>query len=391
MKRMKTGSKKIITWLSLAVMPLVAHGERFFNVWEASYGLGTPGPTASWLNYKGTIGPGVAMHNAKLTIGHQYQDSDFGKARKGLYYPVVGFSISYLDYTHCHLTGKGALGDNRTSFGRFVALSWHHSQYYLKGERFSLRTSWDLGVAYNFMHHDEELPNVIFPMGGHLQVYLDMAMLAGFDNPLAEWSIGPHFIHMSNSNTHEPNSGANNLGVTLSMRPHWHDSSSGERSSRLVSDGIFPTGWHRRWYWDVMADLGFTRKEQHPANLYGQTTLAVSALWQYNPQSAIGAGLEGAYLPGGDRTGRATYAGLSFVHTTWIRNWSLHGQLGCYLNGKHPKMWDRTSRFYERLGLRYHPCKPQEGRIMSPYIGLYSKGDGFIAQQLEISVGCCLF
>lgn len=374
---------KIVMLLCLAAMPLSAHGERFFSIWEASYGLGTPGPTASWLNYKSTIGPGVAMHNAKLTIGHQYQAGDFGEARKGLYYPVVGFSVSYLDYTHCHLTGKGSLGDNRTDFGRFLALSWHHSQNYLTNGDFSLRTSFDMGFAYNFRHHDETMPNLLFPMGGHLQFFVDMAMLAGFDAPYAQWSIGPHFIHMSNSNTHEPNSGVNNLGVTLSVRPHGREALPSYRSAGV--------DWHRRWYWDVMADMGFTRVEEHPLNLYGQGTLALSALWQYNLQTAIGAGLEVSYLPAGDRTGRTTYAGLSFVHTTWIRNWSIHSQAGIYLNGKHPKMWDRTSRVYERIGLRYHPFRPQAGRKVSPYIGFFTKGDGFIAQQLELSVGCCVF
>lgn len=374
---------KIIMLLYLAAMPLAARGERFFNTWEASYGIGTPGPTASWLNYTSEIGAGVAMHNAKLTFGHQYHAGDFGEARKGLDYPVVGFSVSYLDYTHCHLTGKHSYRDWQSSFGRFLALSWHHSQNYLTSGSFSLRTSWDLGFAYNFNHHDEELPNLLFPMGGHLQVFIDMAMLAGVSTTHAAWSIGPHFIHASNSNTHEPNSGANNLGVTMSVRPLSPTSVTSRRSPG--------TDWHRRWYYDLMADLGFTRVEMHPQNLYGQGTLAASALWQYNPQSAMGAGLEVSYLPAGDRTGRTTYTGLSFVHTTWIRNWSLHGQVGCYLNARHPKMWDRMSRFYDRFGLRYHPFRPQAGQKVTPYIGLFSKGDGFIAQQLELSLGCCVF
>ena len=79
---MKKRCKFIVLLCLMAMLPLAAHGERFFNTWEASYVLGTPGPTASWLNYKSTIGPGVAMHNAKLTIGPSiengfYYDIDF--------------------------------------------------------------------------------------------------------------------------------------------------------------------------------------------------------------------------------------------------------------------------------------------------------------------------
>lgn len=386
---------KFIVLLCLAVMPLVAHAERFFDTYEVSYGLGTPGPTASWLNYKGDIGPGVAMHNAKLSIGHQYGKEDFGEARKGLYYPTVGFSLSYLDYTHCHLTGKNIYSDAHYDFGRFLALSWHQSQYYLANKNIRLRTTWDLGFAYTFNHHDESMPNVIFPMGGRVMVFIDMAVLAGFQTSHAEWSIGPHFIHMSNSNTHEPNSGANNLGVTLSVKPVGQKSVN-SAVQRWTHDNTLPeqshgNSWNHRWYLDATATMGLTRVESHPENLYGQPSVSLSALWQYNPQSAIGVGIEASYLPVGDRTGRKTYTGLSFVHTTWIRNWSLHGQAGCYLNGKHPKMWDRTSRFYERFGFRYHPFRQQAGRKLSPYVGMFSKGDGFIAQQLELSVGCCVF
>lgn len=380
---------KIILLLCLAVMPLAVRAERFFNVWEASYGLGTPGPTASWLNYTSEIGPGVAMHNAKLTIGHQYRAGDFGEVRKGLYYPVVGFSLSYLDYTHCHLTGKNNYRDWRYNFGRFLALSWHHSQYYLAKDNFRLKTSWDMGLAYAFNHNDAELPHLLFPMGGRIMVYIDMAVMAGFQTPHAEWSLGPHFIHMSNSNTHEPNSGANNLGISLNVKPTFH-SNRGDKQSLLPERAIGST-WSKRWYLDAMTSFGITRVEDNPEKQYLQTTLALSALWQYNPQSAIGAGIEASYLPVGDRNGRTTYTGLSFVHTTWIRNWALHGQVGCYLNGKHPKMGYGTSRIYERFGFRYHPFRPQADRKLSPYFAIYSKGDGFIAQELELCVGCCVF
>lgn len=367
------------------LLPLTVRGERFFNVWEASYGLGTPGPTASWLNYTSEIGPGVAMHNTKLTIGHQYQAEDFGEARKGLYYPTIGFSLSYLDYTHCHLTGKHNYSDWRYDFGRFLALSWHHSQYYLAKDDFRLKTSWDMGFAYAFHHHDENLPNLLFPMGGRMMVYIEMGVQAGFQTSCTEWSIGPHFIHMSNSNTHEPNSGANNLGVNLSIKPACH------KTHDVLPQQAAGTNWSRRWYLDAMYSLGLTRTDTEPETLYQQSTIALSALWQYNQQSAIGAGLEATYLPIGDRNGRKTYAGLSFVHTTWIRNWALHGQVGCYLNGKHPKMGYETSRIYERFGFRYHPYQPKAGRKFSPYIAIYSKGDGFIAQELELCIGSCVF
>mgnify|MGYP003337564170 CR=1 FL=1 len=179
--------------LLLFLLPTLVRAERFFNTWEASVGVGTPGFTASWINYLSEVGPGVAMYNAKLSIGHQYGAQDFGPARKGFYYPVVGFSLNYLDYSHCQLTGKHNYSDHRYDFGRLLALSWHHSQNYLATEKFRLRTSWDMGIAYSFNHYKKELPNLLLPIGGRVMMFLDMALLAGFQTSRYEWSIGPHF------------------------------------------------------------------------------------------------------------------------------------------------------------------------------------------------------
>ena len=392
---------KTIVLLCLLAMPLTAHGERFFNVWETSYGWGTPGPTASWLDYISEIGPGVALHNAKLTIGHQYDSQDFGDARQGFYYPVMGFSLSYQDYTHCHLSGKFNYTGEHYNWGRFLALSWHHSQYYVASGKFRLRTLWDMGFAYNFNHHDESLPNILMPMGGHLQIYLEMGLLASIQTRRYEWSIGPHFIHNSNSNTNEPNSGINNLGVTLSVR-QGAGSLSSSRSFDASKSRDFETSMprslegstartHPRFYLDLMGGLGYTRVEMYPQNLYGQFNFCGAALWQYNPHSAIGLGYDASYLPRGDRDDRQFYQGLSFVHTLWMRQWAIQGQVGAYLGPRHPIMWKDYSRVYERLALRYHFVRPTRDHKLSPYISFGVKGDGFVAQQLETSIGVCVF
>ena len=101
-----------------------------------------------------------------------------------------------------------------------------------------------------------------------------------------------------------------------------------------------------------------------------QITMMADAMYKIDPNNGIGVGLDYYHNDNPDRTDRKDYIGA-----------------GIYLNGKRPIKYKGTARIYENVGYKYVMFRH---KTISPYIGFYTKGNGFEAEQMSFALGCTI-
>jgi hypothetical protein len=377
-------------------------GTRLLNFYELNYEAGTP--------IRSTATMKAMTHQAytsgiTCTVGHQYTADDFGPVTGRRYYPTVGLTMVYSNFSRVKMVpGPKEQQAVVADYGHFIALAPSFTHYHHIDGTWRLKTVVENGVGYAFHPYDPK-HNPYSTIGGHFQIYFSYGIFTGRQLGNLEFSVGPQFTHYSNSGTYRPNRGINNAG--LSLRFKQADCPYIPRSNPALEEEEFLP----YIYFSANINGGFhTYKEEellyylkHPGASYTKSPtvygdLNLSADFMYRPKSYMGygVGLDFFYRDGYDmlreyytaiqsaqalKHVQRLYLGLALKHETYIRNFAIEINVGTYLNDKHLLNVDNFTRIYERIGLRYYMG---DGRIR-PYVGYFIKGNKFTAEQFE----CC--
>lgn len=378
--------------------------QRKLNFFEINYEAGTPIRSTASMK---SLTQQAYTSGISFTVGHQYMPEEYGPVTGRRYYPTLGLTVVYSNFSRVKMV-PGVKEKNAviSDYGHFVAISPSFTHYHNIDGTWRLKTIVENGLGYAFHPYNYD-KNPYSSIGGHFQIYFSYGIFTGRQLGKTEFSVGPQFTHYSNSGTYRPNRGINN--VALSMRIKQADRPYIPRSNPALAEQEFLP----YVYFTCNFNGGFhTYKEEemlfhlkHPGEVYRQSPtvygdLNVSTDFMYRPKSymAVGAGLDFFYRGGYDllheyytainseqalRHVQRLYLGLGLKHETYIGNFAIEINVGAYLNDKHLVNIDNYTRLYERIGLRYYIG---EGRVR-PYVGYFIKGNVFTAEQFEFCFG----
>ena len=108
-------------------------------------------------------------------------------------------------------------------------------------------------------------------------------------------------------------------------------------------------------------------------------------MYKIDPNDGIGVGFDFYHNDSPDRTNRKNYVGAGIKYDRWFGPFVIHVQIGSYLNGKRPIKYKGTARIYENFGYKFVLFRQKR---VSPYLGIYTKGNGFEAEQMSFAMGC---
>lgn len=369
---------------------------RLINYWEVSLLGGTPiGANAvNGLGLKDRM-----TYGFQIGFGHQFNKDEYGYARPGRRLPSIGLSLTYLDASNINQVYKFEDGhiEDGYNYGRFLSLAFSIGKTYAEwgGGRWRLRSHLESGFAYAFNPWGENNKQKIGKVGGHLQASFSYGLFVTRSWGHNEVCIGPQFLHMSNSNTTDPNSGINNVSLTLKYRNNAYNTPP--RASKTLSlqdkDMWYELNEHR-WIWIFMNSIGWRSFKEPYNKTYLQYNVAVDLLYRTNSHTANGIGIDLFHSPEPDNHNVKNWWGLFLMREVYYPTpigkgmFAISGGIGIYLNGKHEANWSGSSRIYERVGLKYYPRDVRSKQ--SPFIGFYIKGNGFEAEQLELTYGWTL-
>ncbi len=375
------------------------------NFIELTYEGGTP--LKSTATMKQMMQQGYTS-SVVLTWGHQYTEEDFGTITGRRYYPSVGVSVAYSNYSRVRMVPTHP-GDNHpiSDFGHFVAVAPSFTHYHQVDGNWRLKSVVENGVAYAF-HPYNRVSNPNSSIGGHFQIYFSYGIFSCLRWGDYEVSAGPQFTHYSNSGTYRPNNGVNNVAVSLRLkRATLHDI---PESDPLKPENQFQPylflAFNINGGFHTFKESEALYRERHPEEpylksptVYGDLNLSTDLMYRPKSYMSYGVGVDFFYR-GGYEVQRdyyetlqnrdalshlqRLYLGLALKHETYIRNFAIQINVGCYLNDQHLVSLGSFTRIYERIGLRYYFNSEEWVR---PYIGYYIKGNLFTAEQFEGCVG----
>ncbi len=391
-------------WVLCTALPSIAqqHENNFF---EVSYAGGAPLKTTSGMK---EMMQQAYTSSFQLTIGHQYTAEEYGPTSISHYYPAVGLSFIYSDFSHVKMRPNHPHGEMMPSsdYGHFFALALSFTRYLHSSGSFRLKTLIENGAAYALDPYDYRR-NPFSSIGGHFQIYFNYDLFACYNSGKNEISIGPQFTHYSNSGTCRPNNGVNNL--SLAIRFKQGDYSEIPRSNPLAQAVAFQP----YFYWGFHIDGGIhTYKEEallrqmkHPekkteeknVSIYGDLNVSADVMYRTASYQGLGIGLDlfhgdgysllkryySAVNPQMVHRIKRTYLGIALKNESYIKNFAINIHVGAYLNSKHLKSDNSFTRIYERIGMKYYWGK---GRTR-PYVGYFIKGNLFTAEQFELCYG----
>ncbi len=360
-----------------------------FDQWEVLYTAGSPWGTSEWRSVDNTVYTGKFTHMMQLSMLHQFRGNSYGAATAGYRYPAMGVYLQWLDFSHLRMRGKEPKvpADRHWSYGQIASFGFVlHQTCWVHG-RWSGHIKMQDGAAYVFDPVYEKYGSeVVSTMAKPWQFLLGAGWY--FDYAMSDRSVlsfGPQFTHMSNSGLDTYNTGINNFSLSVAYRyqarPHTTQPPVCRTTDALVErDG---TVFRPHLYGSVMAGLGgvFFEYSEHSN---GQLTMMADLMYRLRPSHGLGMGIDYYHCSQPDRCGRTDYVGMGVKYDHWWGGFVLHVQGGIYLNDRRPIKWKGLSRFYENIGYKYVFRRTQS---VSPYIGAYSKGNGFNAEQLCFAVG----
>jgi len=375
------------------------------NFFEASYAGGSPLKTTSSMK---EMMQQAYTSTFQITFGHQYSAEDYGPTSISHYYPSVGLSLVYSDFSHVRMSPHHLHEEKipDSDFGRFFALAISFTRYFHCFENFRLKSVIENGAAYALDPYDHH-HNPYSSIGGHFQIYFNYGLFACFPFGKNEISFGPQFSHYSNSGTYRPNHGVNN--ISLSLRFKQADNEEIPRSNPLAQSRQFQP----HFYWGIQVNGGIhTYKEElllqqindpeesspkKDISFYGDLNLSTDFMYRTTSYQGLGIGLDFFYGGGYSLLKRyyalvtprvvhrikRSYLGLAFKNESYIKNFAINIHVGVYLNSKHLKGVNSFTRIYERIGMKYYWGKGS----LRPYVGYFIKGNLFTAEQFELCYG----
>lgn len=355
---------------------------RLINEWEVSYGAGSPFGATEWRALKNSEFTQKFSQMWQVNVCHQFTADEYGAAPVDYYYPSIGAYVQWLDYSHLRMRGKEpAFPPTKTAdYGQIVSFGWTLHQYCWSQGPWRAHLNLENGAAYVF--------DPTYEVGNWVTLSKPWQILVGFgfflDHDCAggEWSVGPQFTHLSNSGLGAYNTGINNFSLCLRYRHKDLRETQRCRPKQALTnrDG---TRFSPHLYGSVMLGAGgvFFEYDYEP-NL--QYNVMADVMYRLNPNNGLGLGLDYWHNEVADRTGRREYVGLAVKYDHWFGPLVVHLQGGAYLNDRRPIKWKDESRIYEHIGFKYVLFRT---RPISPYVGIYTKGNGFDAEQMTFGVG----
>lgn len=357
-----------------------------FDQYEVLYTAGSPWGTSEWRNVDNTIYYSKFTQMLQLSMLHQFKGRELGAATAGYRYPAMGIYLQWLDYSQLRMRDKNHLSD-KYSYGHIASFGFVlHQTCWING-RWSGHIKMQDGAAYVFHPvYKSEGGNTIATMAKPWQFLLGVGWY--FDYAVGNKSVlsfGPQFTHMSNSGLDTYNTGINNFSLSVAYR---HQSNNrppvcSEANALREKDGSL---FHKHLYGSVLAGLSgvYYEYSQRPN---GQLTMMADLMYRLSPTHGLGLGLDYYHCSQPDRCGRTDYVGAGVKYDHWWGGFVLHVHGGVYLNDRRPIKWKGMSRFYENIGYKYVFCRTHP---IAPYLGVYTKGNGFNAEQMSFAVGCIL-
>lgn len=373
--------------LLLCSAPIVSTAQEaqkrwFFNQWEVSYGAGSPFGTTEWRNIKTTRFTQKFSQMWQVNISHQFTAENYGAASAGYRYPAIGAYVQWLDYSHLRIEGKGGKisSDRKYDYGQIVSVGWTLHQYCWTHGKWRGHINLENGAAYVF--DPVYTSDLVATLAKPWQILVGVGWYFDRECPGGEIAIGPQFTHISNSALASFNSGINNFSLSIRYRhKSLREIQRCPANQALINrDG---TRFDSHFYGSFMAGLGGVYFESHK-HACPQLTVMADLMYRLSPTHGLGLGIDYYHSTEPDRTEVNNYVGAGIKYDHWWGPFVLHLQIGMYLNGKRPITWKGETRFYETIGVKYVLSR---NRRLSPYAGIYTKGNDFNAEQMAFSVG----
>ncbi|MBP5679610.1 MAG: acyloxyacyl hydrolase [Bacteroidales bacterium] len=361
----------------------------FFDQYEVLYTAGSPLGTSEWRNIDNTVYTNLFTQMVQVSALHQFKGRELGAATAGYRYPAIGFYLQWLDYSHLRMHGKEPLvpASKKYSYGHIASAGLVLHQTCWTNGPWSGHIKMQDGAAYVFDPVYEKYgKEVIATMAKPWQFLLGVGWY--FDREVGQHgvlSFGPQFTHMSNSGLGEYNTGINNFTFSLAYRYQVHRNQPicAPEEALLEKDG---STFRPHLYYSCMAGLGGVFFE-YSQKANGQLTAMADVMYRLSPTHGLGMGIDYYHCAQPDRCHRTDYVGMGVKYDHWWGGFVFHVQGGVYLNDRRPIKWKGMSRFYENIGYKYVFCRTRQ---VAPYIGVYTKGNGFNAEQMAFSLGCML-
>lgn len=358
---------------------------RFFDEWEVLYTAGSPWGTSEWRNVKNTVYTQKFTQMWQLSLCHQLKGREMGAVTSGYLYPSIGMYAQWLDFSHLKMRGREPYisADRHYTYGPIASAGFVMHQNCWMRDLWSGHLKVQVGAAYVF--HPVYTSDGVATMAAPWQFLLGLGWY--FDRVVSRdgnrvISFGPQFTHMSNSGLAAYNTGINNFSISVAFRhraPRNTLACKAEDALREYDGSVF----RRHYYTSVAAGLGGVYFE-HSKHSNGQLTVMADGMFRFRPTHALGMGIDYYHCSQPDRCGRTDYVGTGIKYDHWWGRSVFHLQGGIYLNDRRPIKWKGMSRFYENIGYKFVFFRT---RSVTPYVGAYSKGNGFNAEQMAFSLG----
>lgn len=358
---------------------------RLINEWEVAYGAGSPFGATEWRQVKNSVFTEKFSQMWQLHVSHQFTADEYGAAPAGFYYPSVGAYLQWLDYSHLRIRGNGQdIPTTKTAdYGQILSFGWTIHQPFWSRGAWLAHLNIENGAAYVFRPVYE--PGNWVTLAKPWQILVALGVYVDRQLPHGLLSIGPQFTHLSNSGLGPYNTGINNFSLCLRYRHQTLPQVQRCPASQAMTEGSGQP-FRPHLYGSVMAGLGGVYFE-YSERPNGQLTLMADLMYRLNPNNGLGLGLDYYHNAVADRTGRREYAGLAVKYDHWFGPFVIHVHAGAYLNAERPIKWKDTSRIYENIGVKY---VFRRASSLSPYVGIYTKGNGFNAEQMAFGLGCTI-
>ncbi len=353
----------------------------FINEWEIGYGAGSPFGATEWRSVKNSEFTQKFSQMWQVNIGHQFTSKDYGAAPKGYYYPTIGVFFQWLDYSHLKIRGvEPAISSTQTAdYGQIATFGLTLHQYCWTSGKWRMHFNHEGGAAYVFdpTYGGKNWVTLAQPW----QIFLGFGWFFDYEVKGGEISFGPQFTHLSNSGLASYNTGINNFSLCLRYR---HKSLKEIQKCKPEEAMIEKNGkiFKSHFYGSIM--VGYSKVYFENPNTAIQITTMADAMYRIDPNNGIGIGIDYYHNDNADRTDKKDYIGAGIKYDRWFGPFVLHVQVGAYLNGKRPIKYKGTARIYENVGYKYVMFRQKR---ISPYIGIYTKGNGFEAEQMSFAAG----
>lgn len=351
------------------------------NEWEISYGAGSPFGATEWRSVKTSEFTQKFTQMWQLNVGHQFTSKDYGAAPKGYYYPTLGLFFQWLDYSHLKIRGKEPdIPSTQTAdYGQIASFGFTLHQYCWANGKWRGHLNIETGAAYVF--NPTYGDNCWVTLSKPWQILVGLGWMFDYEIRRGEISFGPQFTHMSNSGLSDYNTGINNFSLCVRYK---HKTLKEIQRCRPEDALIEKNGqkFQSHFYGSIMT--GYSKVYFEIPNTAVQITMMADAMYRIDPNNGIGIGLDYYHNDNPDRTDRKDYIGAGIKYDRWFGPFVIHVQVGTYLNGKRPIKYKGTARVYENVGYKYVLFRQKR---ISPYLGIYTKGNGFEAEQMSFAAG----